>query len=211
MISANFFHQVSERISKAKAWDPASGDKPFGGVNLIITGDMGQMPLVNTASLFSHKLVKQINMNMAQTPLGQELLNGAFLWCQLNKVIELRQNLRAKGDKQFINLLSRIRSGNAWNGVDKLTMVQTGTGKIYVSDYQVLLGRCLQTLTRDKYEIAHKFKDVPIVVGEKTLRDSLNNKIVQNFAKKPIKRCIGITLMIDITELHLPVPSKREC
>jgi hypothetical protein len=41
-------------------------------------------------------------------------------------------------------------------------------------------------LTHDKSEIAHKFKDAPIVVGEKTLRDSLNNKIIQNFAtKKP--------------------------
>jgi len=81
-----------------------------------------------------------------------------------------------------------------------------------MTDYQVLLERCLQTLTHGKSEIAHKFKDVPIVVGEKTLRDSLNNKIIQNFAKKkPIKRSIGITPMIGITELHLPVPSKKEC
>jgi len=44
--------------------------------------------------------------------------------------------------------------------------------------------RRLQTLTHGKSEMANKFKDAPIVVGEKVLRDSLNNKIVENFAKK---------------------------
>jgi len=43
MISANFFHQVSERISKAKAWDPASGDKPFGGHGPDATGKHRQL------------------------------------------------------------------------------------------------------------------------------------------------------------------------
>ena len=46
------------------------------------------------------------------------------------------------------------------------------------------LGRGLQTLTDGKLEMAQKFKDAPIVVGEKVLRDSLNNRIVENFAKR---------------------------
>lgn len=58
IISAHFFVQVSERISKAKLWDPSTHSKPFGDINLIITGDVGQLAPVNTSSLFLHKLVE---------------------------------------------------------------------------------------------------------------------------------------------------------
>ena len=93
--------------------------------------------------------------------------------------------MRAKGDERFINMLTCIRTGRTWNGISDLTAAQKGQGQNYdISDYQVLLGRCLHTLTGAKPEMAHKFKDAPIVVGEKTLQDSLNNKIVENFAKK---------------------------
>ena len=147
MISANFFHQVSERIRKAKAWDPTSSGKPFGGVNLVIMGDIGQLPPINTASLFSHKLVNKIKANIAKTNLGQESLNGAFLWRQLNKVVELKSNIRAKHDQLFINLLARIRQGNAWNVIKGKTDVQIGTSKNYAeSYYQVLLSRRMQLL-----------------------------------------------------------------
>jgi hypothetical protein len=142
MISANFFHQVSERISKAKAWDPTSSGKPFGGVNLVIMDDIGQLPPVNMASLFSHKLVNKIKANISETNSGQESLNGAFLWRQLNKAVELKSNIRAKHDQPFINLLVRIRQGNSWNGIKGKTDAQIGTGKNYTeSDYQVLLSR----------------------------------------------------------------------
>lgn len=89
MISVHFFHQVSKQISKAKSWDTAAQNKPFGGVNLIITGDIGQLPPVNAASLFSHTLVQKIGTNVAQVPRGQEVLNGAFLWRQIDKVVVL--------------------------------------------------------------------------------------------------------------------------
>jgi hypothetical protein len=69
-----------------KAWDPTSSGKPLGGVNLVIMGDIGQLPPINAASLFLHKLVNRIKANMVETNSGQESLNGAFLWRQLNKV-----------------------------------------------------------------------------------------------------------------------------
>jgi DNA replication protein DnaC len=142
MISAHFFDQVSERISKAKSWEPSSIGKPFGGVNLIIMGDIGQLSPVNAASLFSYKLVKQVKENTIQTPAGQGVLNGAFLWRQLNKVVELKDNMRAKGDEHFINMLSRIRCGNAWDGISNMTKGQVGLGQNYgISDYEVLLAR----------------------------------------------------------------------
>ena len=185
MISAHFLDQVSERISKAKAWNPTSLDKPFGGVNLIFTGDIGQLPPVNAASLFSHTLVNQINSNVAQTPTGQGALNGAFLWRQVNKVIILKKNERAKKDPRFINLLSRVREGRAWDGHKKKDTMQEGSGDNYTSsDYETLLGRRLHLLAKKDKTVLNKFKDAKIVVGEKVLRDVINNKIVHGFAEK---------------------------
>lgn len=185
MISAHFFNQVSERISKAKAWDPNTHSKPFGGVNLIITGDIGQLAPVNASSLFSHNLVEQIKANTSQTTEGQAALNGAFLWRQINKVVILKRNVRAQGDKPFINLLARIRNGEAWNGRGMMSQLQKGTGENYdESDYEVLLKRHLNILANKDKSVLQTFKNAPIVVGEKTLRDALNNKVVEGFAKK---------------------------
>jgi len=108
-----------------------------------------------------------------------------FLWQQLNKVIELKDNVRAKGDENFINMLSRIRSGNAWDRISHMTEEQIGLGENYnISDYKALLARQLQVITKKKPEVVENFKDALIVVGEKVFRDALNNKIVQNFAEK---------------------------
>lgn len=152
---------------------------------MIITGDIGQLAPVNAASLFSHKLVEKINSNVSQTTEGQEALNGAFLWRQINKVIILKKNVRVEGDRPFINLLSRIRSGNAWNGISEMSDVQSGCGENYNKpDYNILLDRRLQMLVNKERGVLDTFKDAPIVVGEKTLRDALNNKILEYYAKK---------------------------
>ena len=53
MISAYLFNQVSKQLRKAKGWDSSSHKKPFGGMNLIIMEDIGQLPpVINAASLF---------------------------------------------------------------------------------------------------------------------------------------------------------------
>ena len=53
-----------------------------------------------------------------------------------------------------------------------------------LSDYEVLLGRQLQLIMNKDKSMLEKFKDAKIVVGEKVLRDALNNRIVQGFADK---------------------------
>jgi hypothetical protein len=63
-------------------------------------------------------------------------------FCGFADVVELKSNIRAKHDQPFINLLARIRQGNAWNGIKPKTEAQIGTGKNYTeSDYQILLSR----------------------------------------------------------------------
>jgi hypothetical protein len=180
MISAHFFNQVSEHLSKAKGWDPSSHEKPFGGVNLVIMGDIGQLPPINAALLFAHTLVDQLSPNITENSTGQGALNGAFWWRQLNKVVVLKKNLHAKNDNPFVNLLSRVCEGRAWNGHKDMSDTQVGTGENYiVSDYENLLSRRLQVLVQNDPKSVIKFKDTPIVVGEKLLQDALNNKIVE--------------------------------
>ena len=108
------------------------------------------------------------------------MLNGAFLWRQLNKVVVLKKNLHVKNNNPFVNLLSCVCEGQAWNGHKDMSDTQVGTGENYiVSDYETLLSRCLQVLVQNDPKSVIKFKDAPIVVGEKVLRDALNNKIVE--------------------------------
>ena len=158
-------------------------------MNLNITSDIGQLPPVNAASLFSHTLVAQLGANIGQSAIGQGALNGAFLWRQIHKVVILRKNERAKTDAKFVNLLAHIREGVAWNGETNRTSQQRGNGDNYaLSDYETLLTRRLPLLTKDDKTASTKFKDAPIVVGEKVLRDALNYRIAQNFVTKTKQR-----------------------
>src|SRR5258705_4768930 len=69
--------------------------------------------------------------------------------------------------------------------ISHMTEEQIGLGENYnISDYEVLLARQLQVITKEQPEVVEIFKDTLIVVGEKVLIDALNNKIVQKFAEK---------------------------
>ncbi|KLO06708.1 hypothetical protein SCHPADRAFT_837656, partial [Schizopora paradoxa] len=53
MISGSFLYQISQRLQHAFGSDPARRELPFGGLNIIFTGDLGQLPPVGEHSLFS--------------------------------------------------------------------------------------------------------------------------------------------------------------
>ena len=69
-----------------------------------------------------------------------------------------------------------------------------------VSDYETLLSRHVQVLVKNDAKSLENFKDAPIVVGEKVLRDVLNNKIVEGFSLKPTRPCIIITQTTDFAK-----------
>ena len=55
-------------------------------------------------------------------------------------VIVSKKNLKAKNDNLFINLLSRVCEGRAWNGHKAMSDVLLGMGNNYiVSDYETLM------------------------------------------------------------------------
>jgi ATP-dependent DNA helicase PIF1 len=80
MISPSLLSQISRRMSATKSWDPIASLKPFGGVNVIFTGDFGQLTPVKTYAMFSHELVNKLKPNVIQREDGQSSMHGAYLW-----------------------------------------------------------------------------------------------------------------------------------
>jgi hypothetical protein len=157
-MAAELLSQVSERICQAKSWDETARDKPFGGVNVIFASDFGQLCPPKFNALYSYKLVKSLAPVTMQTIKGQTALHGAFLWRQVDTVIELKQNWRAKDDAPFVDMLNRI-----WMG--KARRVTPSSEQ--PSDYDILKTRLLSELKQNSPQEFHAFNDAPIVVTKK--------------------------------------------
>jgi hypothetical protein len=139
LMLAKLLSQVSERICQEKAWDKSAWDKPFGGVNIIFAGDVGQLHPPKSNASYGYKLVKKLAPATTQTIKGQTALHGAFLWQQVNTVVELKQNWRAKQDASFIELLNRIRVGQA---------CKIALNSNCPNDYDILKSHLLSTIKK---------------------------------------------------------------
>ncbi|KIO01832.1 hypothetical protein M404DRAFT_149160, partial [Pisolithus tinctorius Marx 270] len=102
MVSAELLTKIVEHIASAKADDPAWNNRPFGGVNIIFTRDMGQLCPVNGAALYSWILVQNLNRHTFET------LFRAYIWCNLSHVIQLQKNEQACDNPKFMELLSCV-------------------------------------------------------------------------------------------------------
>ncbi|KAG1807361.1 P-loop containing nucleoside triphosphate hydrolase protein [Suillus variegatus] len=109
-----------------------------------------------------------------QSIKGQGALHGAFLWRQVDTVVELKQNWRAKDDAPFVDMLNRIRIGKACK-------LASNTGQ--ASDYDILKTRLLSELKRSAPEEFDAFNDAPVVVTKKVLRDAINEAKARSFAQ----------------------------
>jgi hypothetical protein len=165
LMSAELLSQVLHRICQAKSWDETARNKPFGGVNVIFAGDFGQLRPPKSNALYSYKLVSKLSPGTTKTLKGQTALHGAFLWRQVDVVVELKQNLRAKDDPEFIEMLNRIWLGK----VRKMAQDRN-----HPSDYDILKMRLLSEIKTKLPEQFDGFKDAPIVVTRKYLRDAIN-------------------------------------
>jgi ATP-dependent DNA helicase PIF1 len=179
LMSAELLSSVSQRICQAKSWDETARDKPFGGVNVIFAGDFGQLRPPRSNALYSYRLVRQLAPATMQTITGQAALHGAFLWRQVDTVVELRQNWRAKLDAPFVEMLNRIRVGKARKG----RLAAEHVSEDEQSDYDILKSRMLSEIKRRSVEEFEGFKDAPIVVTKKFLRDAINESKAHSFAR----------------------------
>ncbi|TFK81781.1 hypothetical protein K466DRAFT_501538 [Polyporus arcularius HHB13444] len=163
--------QVSTRLQHAKGNSGLAEDIPYGGVNIIFFGDFGQLRPVGGACLYSHQYVQHTSPQETQSTAGVASLKGVYLWSLVNKVVILRLNQRQSGDREYSDLLSRIRSGNSGNAYRAKTF----------DDYSTLQSRLIQNFDA---ETASHFSDAPVIVGIKTIRDPLNDRILRHHAAR---------------------------
>ena len=177
MVSARLLSQICNRIMKARAWATKGREVSFGGVNVIYLGDLGQLKPVKAKSFFSHELVSHILPNTVMTMDGQSALIGAYLWRMVNNVVILRRNMRAANDPRFINLLGRIRVGEAWEARAAMTPTQKGTGANYtVADFATLQTRLYHRLSTEEQT---KFANAPVIITTKVVRDVINLRMAR--------------------------------
>jgi Helitron helicase-like domain at N-terminus/PIF1-like helicase len=182
MVGATLLSQISRRISCARGWDQKASERPFGGINVIFTGDFGQLRPVLALPLYSHSLVGSLSENIVQTEHGQYALHGASVWRQISKVVELKINQRAIGDPAFTDLLRRIRAGKVWDGVSIMDDDQKGDGNNYVcNDFLTLQSRQLCRLPKCEVQ---RFAEAPVIVSTKAVRDALNLYLTRLYGAK---------------------------
>ncbi|OJT07430.1 ATP-dependent DNA helicase PIF1 [Trametes pubescens] len=176
MIGARFLADISKRLQQAKSNDGAFASLPFGGVNMIFTGDFGQLKPVHALTLYNHKLINKPGLQTIRNNTGGENLQGIYLWRQVKTVVKLKKNQRQLSDPGYAALLDRVRRGEARGQRNESTGDK--------SDADILYGRIMQHAVRDKPESVSLFDDAPIIVGTKALRDALNTRIITHKARR---------------------------
>ena len=171
MIGASFMSMLNARLQRAKGTNEAFHDSPFGGINIVFTGDFGQLRPVREAALYSHKLVNDPDLAQCRNKTAVGALMGVYLWRLVSTVVLLKQNQRQSGDQAYASLLARVRAGDCQR---QLTSCP---------DHETLQSRYLDRLTANDPETLQRFRNAPIIVGRKRVRDLLNLRLLDHHAR----------------------------
>ena len=90
MVSCDDNYKISSQLAKALN----EFGLPYGGVNMIFSGDFAQLPPVFGSSLYSGTVGTQLMSRM--TVQGQKAAIGKALWHQVTTVVILRKNMRQR-------------------------------------------------------------------------------------------------------------------
>lgn len=115
MLDPDFLAKVNDVVQIVRGWDPATrhiADKPFGGIQLVFTGDFGQLPPVQKQKGKPPKF-------LFQDPLWEKLIDETAV---------LSQVYRQK-DQAFVDLLQRLRE-NTLTDDDVKTIQATSSNKL---------------------------------------------------------------------------------
>lgn len=175
MIGARFLADISKRLQQAKSDEGSVAVEPFGGINIIFTGDFGQLKPVHASALYSHKLINRPGLQTIRNHMGVDNLRGIYLWRQVGTVVKLTKNQRQVSDPAYAALLDRVRIGEGRSHC-------TESGE--QSDVNVLYGRVMSKVVMEDPTVLQRFGDAPIIVGTKALRDGLNSLIIAYKAKE---------------------------
>lgn len=180
MVGALFLSQFSARLKQGKGEDPVAASKPFGGVNVIFTGDFAQLKPPQQHPLFSHRLVHDPSFEEVRDEDGIGAMNGVVLWRQVQVVVKLIKNQRHGTDPVFASVLDRLRVGESSS---QATIIDID-GHSLVRDLDYLRNRELSKLVGHSPESLPTFRDAPVIVGSRDIRDAINVKLIAYHAKR---------------------------
>lgn len=110
MVPRAMFSEMSRIISKARAHlTKDNPDLPFGGLNVIILGDMHQFPPVTGGA--PHALFTPLNRKDLGKGRKESFIQGREIYTQFEDVVKLRKQVRVV-DERWKELLGRARHGN---------------------------------------------------------------------------------------------------
>ncbi|KAG5677079.1 hypothetical protein PVAND_006863 [Polypedilum vanderplanki] len=115
MIGYETFIQMDSRLRQLKKKE----DEPFGGLNVIIFGDLLQLPPVKMTPIYDQPL---------------RYLPAVHLW-RLFSLVELTQNMRQQGDTTFADLLNALRVGELTAQHFQLLMTKILTEEDQVGEF----------------------------------------------------------------------------
>ena len=174
MIGGAFLAQASHRLQLAKGDEGESAMDPFGGINMIFTGDFGQLKPVLAVPLFSYSYIEKPGLQVNRSKKALEIMRGIYLWREVKTVVKLVKNQRQSGDLEYAALLNRVRVGEGRAYAD----VRTGAK----SDLDILYSRIMSRVAAEDNTPLKEFRDVPYIVGSKFLRDAINARIIARTA-----------------------------
>jgi hypothetical protein len=163
MLACHEMHKINSQLAEALNVQ----DLPFGGINMIFSGDFAQLPPVGGSSLYSGQVGTQVDS--ALKPHLQEAAHGKALWHQVTTAVILRQNMRQKSqspeDASLRTALVNMRYGAC-------------TGE----DIQFLRSR-IAGKRQDQPRVSSKdFRNVAIICGIHTQKDMINQLGCERFA-----------------------------
>lgn len=121
MVSREFMSEMSRIIGKARVGlEDYHSQLPFGGLNVIIFGDMHQFPPVTGGA--SHALFTPIRPRDLGNRNMELAIRGRNVYEQFTTVVKLRKQVRVV-DERWRQLLSRARHGNC--GADDLRLLRS--------------------------------------------------------------------------------------
>ena len=173
MIGASFLSMLNARLQRAKGTDETTHDSPFGGVNIVFTGDFGQLRPVRESPLYSHKLINDPGLELCRNKSTVSALMGVYLWRLVRTVVLLIQNQRQSGDLTYAALLNRVRSGGC------VQSSQAGQ----LSDYASIQTRLLDRIATNSPDQLQRFVNAPVIVGRKRIRDLINVRLLDHHAR----------------------------
>lgn len=132
----------------------------FGGMNIIVAGDLAQLPPVIDNKLFMH--IKHFLSS------NQQQVSGKLLWLCIDTVVVLHQVWRqhSESNTAFVDVLGRLC-----------------TGSCTADDYAMLSSRVLNTNQRPDWTV-EPWSTTPLIVSQNDVKDAFNEHLTRSFAEK---------------------------